>query len=105
MELKAKIWLEIDGKPIIGEGKAKLLELIKEKGSINKSAKEMGLSYRYAWGVIKDIEKNLGQPIVASIRGGVGGGKTRLTKKGEDLLKEFKRKEKEFEQFLDEKSF
>ncbi|MDY6986118.1 MAG: LysR family transcriptional regulator, partial [Candidatus Thermoplasmatota archaeon] len=85
MEIKAKIWLEIDGRPIIGEGRAQLLELIDETKSISESAKRMGISYRYAWGTIKEIEDNLGKSIITSSRGGAGGGKTELTEEGKAL--------------------
>lgn len=97
MEIKAKIWLEIDGKPVIGEGRAQLLELIDETRSISESAKRMGISYRYAWGTIKEIEDNLGKSIITSSRGGAGGGgKTELTEEGKALLREFREKEELF---------
>jgi len=97
MEIKAKIWLEIAGKPVIGEGRAQLLELIDETKSISESAKRMGISYRYAWGTIKEIEDNLGKSIIVSSRGGAGGGgKTELTEEGKALLREFREKEELF---------
>ena len=46
----------------------------------------MGLSYRRAWGKIKDIERNLGVRLVQSEAGGPGGGQTKLTPEGEELL-------------------
>lgn len=96
METKAKIWLEVDGRPVIGEGRARLLESIDETKSLSESARRMGLSYRYAWGVIKEIEKNLGKSIISSSRGGSGGGKTDLTEDGRALLREFREKEELF---------
>ena len=37
------------------------------------------MSYRHAWGKIKDMERELGAPLVESRRGGRSGGNTRLT--------------------------
>jgi molybdate transport repressor ModE-like protein len=100
MEVKAKIWLEIDGKPVIGEGKAHLLELIEETKSISKSAKMMGVSYRYAWGTIREIEETVKKRIMTSTRGGTGGGKTELTEDGRALLREFREKEELFKKCM-----
>lgn len=96
METKAKIWLEVDGRPIIGEGRAQLLELIDETKSLSESARRMGFSYRYAWGMIKEIERNLGKSIISSSRGGSAGGRTELTEEGRALLSEFREKEELF---------
>jgi molybdate transport system regulatory protein len=45
----------------------------------------MGLSYRRAWGKVKEMEANLGLRLVRSEAGGPGGGGTRLTPEGERL--------------------
>ena len=102
MEVKAKIWLEVDGKPVIGEGRAQLLELIDETKSISEGARRMGFSYRYAWGIIKEIESTLGKKIVTPSRGGAGGGKTELTEDGRALLREFREKEELFRKCIRE---
>ena len=51
-----------------------------------QAAARMRLSYRRAWGKIKEIEQNLGMALVTSEAGGVGGGHTRLTPEGERLV-------------------
>lgn len=79
------------GRPLIGEGRARLLELIDETGSISGAAKEMGMSYRYAWGVLREIEAVAGAPVVDSSRGGTRGGRTSLTPLGAELLSTFRR--------------
>lgn len=91
MELRSKVWLMKDEKPIIGTGRALLLTLIHERGSISQAAQEMEMSYRTAWGKIKAMEKRLGYPIVESHTGGGGGGFTLLTEEGKDLLKRYQR--------------
>jgi 8-oxo-dGTP diphosphatase len=91
-ELKLKVWLERDGKFVMSDGRAKLLRMIKETGSLSKSALEMGMSYRHAWGVLHRISQGAGGKVVESIRGGKEGGLTRLTPFGEEVLREYENK-------------
>jgi molybdate transport repressor ModE-like protein len=102
MKIKAKLWLEVNGKPVMGEGRAELLEQIDQTKSLSESARRLGLSYRYAWGMIRDMENNLGKKILLSYRGGAGGGKTELTQEGKDLLREFREKEELFRKCIRE---
>ena len=88
-EIKAKIWLEKDGIPAIGEGRAHLLRQIEEHGSLASAARDLGMSYRHAWGIIQKIADAVGTTVVQSERGGAGGGGTRLTEAGHALLKEY----------------
>lgn len=89
LELKAKIWLEKDGKVVFGEGRRRILEEIKKEGSINKAAKNLSMSYRSAWGRVKDAEERLGVKLIESKVGGLKGGGAYLTKEGEELLQQF----------------
>jgi len=74
----------------------KLLSAIATKGSIRQAAEEAGLSYRKAWGDIRDAEKFLGFAIVEKIRGGKNGGKSQLTAEGSDLVAGFKQLHEDF---------
>lgn len=47
----------------------RLLVLIQDTGSIALAAKAVGLSYRYAWGLLHDAEALFGGPLVISGRG------------------------------------
>ena len=47
--VRAKLWLEIDGKPFFGEGRFQLLKGIDKYGSINQAAKAVDIPYRRAW--------------------------------------------------------
>lgn len=89
MELRSKVWLIKDNRPIIGTGRALLLNLIKEKGSIAGAAQEMKMSYRTAWGKIKSMEDRLGYSVVDSRVGGGSGGSTLLTKEGKEILEKY----------------
>lgn len=86
IKVRVKVWLEKDGKPVIGEGGALLLELIKKHKSLSHAAKEMGVSYTFAWSYIKRREQILGTKLIETERGGKHGGETLLTEKGLELL-------------------
>ncbi|MHA2221644.1 MAG: winged helix-turn-helix domain-containing protein [Candidatus Thorarchaeota archaeon] len=87
LEPNYKLWLERDGKYIFGPGAFAIIKSIHEEGTITKGAKKLGMSYRYAWGVIKKIEKELGVTLVDTFKGGTeGGGGARVTDYGLELM-------------------
>jgi len=88
-KLSFKIWLEHNGKPLIGKGGAQILEQIEKEQSISKAAKKLGMSYRYVWSYIKRIEKTLGRSVTETPRGGRGGEAAKRTKLGKNLEKNF----------------
>ena len=82
-----KLWLERDGEYIFGPGAYAILKSVHEEGTITKGAKKLKMSYRYAWGVIKKIEKKLGVTLVETFKGGTeGGGGARVTENGLKLM-------------------
>jgi len=90
--IKFKLWLEKDGIPLIGSGGAKLLQAIKEEGNLKSAIKKVGVSYRYAWGYLKKLEKRLGGKIVIPHKGGFkGGGGMSITELGEKILRIYTR--------------
>jgi molybdate transport system regulatory protein len=90
VEPRLKLWVEKDGLLVFSNYRAQLLDHIARTGSIRGGAERMGLSYRRAWGKIKEIERNLGVRLVESEVGGPGGGQTRLTPEGEELLARYR---------------
>jgi molybdate transport system regulatory protein len=90
MEPRAKIWFEQDGKLVLSDYRVRLLELIGETGSLAEAAARMNLSYRRAWGKVREIEDNLGVRLVQSAAGGAGGGGSRLTDHGQHLVSLFR---------------
>ena len=89
LQVRSKVWLEIDGAPVFGQGREQLLRLIQTTSSINAAAKEMGIPYRKAWSYLDAMEKRLGYPLVSRQKGGAGGGKSFLTPEALQLLEGF----------------
>jgi len=86
IQVRSKVWLEIDGEPLLGQGREDLLRLIQSERSINGAARKMQMSYRKAWTAIDAMEKRLGYPLVTRQRGGNGGGEAILTPEAVALL-------------------
>lgn len=72
--------------PFFNERLKTLLFLILNHYSIHKGCACIGLAYSKAWAMIKQLESNLGYPVVARHRGGKGGGGAVLTPDGERFL-------------------
>jgi molybdate transport system regulatory protein len=92
--VRSKAWIEDRGRPLIGAGRARLLREIERTGSINAAAKELGMDYRKAWGLIDSMEKRLDFKLVVRRRGGSARG-TSLTSECRRLLElyeEFERR-------------
>lgn len=88
VKVNFKLWLEKEKRPILGYGGVKLLNEIKKTGSLQAAIKNLGISYRYAWGYLKKIEKIVGEPVISSHKGGShGGGGMEITVRGEELLR------------------
>lgn len=94
--LKIRLWLETGEGVLLGLGRAQLLASIARHGSLNRAAKEMGMSYRAAWGRLKKTEEQLGAPLVAK-----QGARQSfvLTPMGEDFVKRFNAWHKDVEAF------
>lgn len=103
MKVKSKVWIEKDGKPIFGEGKARLLQAIEKTGSINEAAQLMGISFRRAWSYITAMEKRLGLILVNKSRGGKGGGGSSLTEEAKRFLCRYEKLNKSIRTFTDKK--
>jgi molybdate transport system regulatory protein len=89
LQVRSKIWLEVGGEPVFGQGREELLRLIQKTGSISAAAKAMEIPYRKAWTYIDAMEKRLGFPLVNRLKGGPGGGESSLTPQAETILQKF----------------
>ena len=91
LEPRIKLWVEKDGSLELSDYRVQLLRSVAETGSLAQAAQRMGLSYRRAWGKVREIERNLGVTLVESEVGGVGGGSSHLTPAGERLVALYER--------------
>src|SRR5215510_5719006 len=73
-----------------GPGKARLLELIEELGSIRSAAAAMQMSYRHAWLLLQSVEDTFGAPVLATATGGAKGGGAKLTELGKTVLARYR---------------
>ena len=104
-KLSCKVWLEYKDKPLIGKGGAEILEALDKEKSISKAAETLGMSYRYVWNYLHDIQTTLGEEIVDTFKGGKsGGGGANLTDLGKSLLEEYKQVESYMEKVLSDSS-
>ena len=73
----------------IGPGRADLLELIADSGSITEAARRMGMSYKRAWGLVQALNEGFGASLIETQRGGVEQGAA-LTPAGAEVLKRYR---------------
>jgi len=79
-----------------------LLKAIDQSGSINRAAKQVGLSYKGAWQIIERANNGAPKMLVSTAVGGSKGGGTCLTDTGRALLTLFNRLEQKHQEFLAE---
>ena len=89
--VRSKVWLEKDGKLLMGWGRATLLERIDQLGSISAAAKSMQLAYRNAWLWVEAMNRLSPSPLVEKATGGARGGYARLTEEGRRIVTEYKK--------------
>ena len=94
-----KFWLETDKGYAFGEGPFEILSKVKEQGTLSGAAESLHMSYRQAWGMIKEIEKELAEPLLATHKGGAQGGGAELTEAGLALLHKYSKIKKNLEEF------
>jgi molybdate transport system regulatory protein len=98
MKIKYKIWIEKNGKVIFGKGRDTILQAIDEQHSLNAAAKELGMSYRAAWGRLKASEERMEKKLVES---GTREKSLHLTSEARAIIERFKKLEKDVENILD----
>jgi len=89
MNVRTKAWLATGNRHAFGDALARLLENVDRYGTLRRSANETGMSYRHAWNLIKNAETHLQKRLVVKYPGGVGGGRSELSRNGRRLLRAF----------------
>lgn len=101
--LRSKLWLECDGKPVMGDGRMEMLRAIQRNGSMKTAAHETGISYRRMRGAVHEMECTLGYPLVNIQRGGDGGGSARLTPAAHRLMALFEKLSTGYQRIADQR--
>lgn len=99
--LQGEVRITLDGKDFGGQQRVALLASIAEHGSITQGAKAIGMSYKAAWDAIDAMNNLAGAPLLERTAGGKGGGGTRLTERGMQLVTNFRRIEHEHRLFME----
>jgi molybdate transport system regulatory protein len=81
------IRIDLDDVDALGPGKVRLLELVRDHGSISSAGRAMDMSYRRAWLLIDELNRTFRQPLVETQKGGGGGGGTQLTAFGSEVIR------------------
>jgi molybdate transport system regulatory protein len=74
-----------------GPGKARLLELIRDTGSISAAGRALGMSYRRAWLLTDELNQLFGRRLVEPQHGGAKGGGAQITPDGVAALEAYRR--------------
>ncbi len=88
--------------PFYGPGVQQLLGWIKQTGSLQEACLHMGVSYSKGRKMIKQLEQQLGFPVVQRWTGGSGGGGSALTEKGKKLIEAYESMVAEVQDFTDQ---
>lgn len=70
----------------IGPGKIDLLRQVAATSSISAAARVLGIPYKRAWSLLETLNQGFGEPLTETVAGGKGGGGTKLTPLGEQLV-------------------
>jgi molybdate transport system regulatory protein len=91
MKAKLKVWVVFKDTVKFGDGRAQLLEMVDQVGSLKRAVEHFGMSYRNAWGYLRELEQAAGFKILERQPGGGPRSGMRLTKRGREFLVQYRR--------------
>lgn len=80
----------------LGPGKIRLLEAIRDSGSLSQAARDMGMSYRRAWLLVESLKQSFRESVTVASTGGKAGGGMRVTEFGNTLIDNYRQLERDF---------
>jgi molybdate transport system regulatory protein len=89
LEPRHKLWFTWKGRFLMGPRYLRFLEAVDQTGTIRAAGQEVGWSYRTCLNRLREMERVLGQKVLATKRGGVSRGGARLTPAARRLVKLF----------------
>lgn len=90
--------------PFLGPGRIELMQRIAATGSINKAAKEMGMSYKKAWMMVQSLNRQAADPLILTQTGGEQGGGAHLSEAAQALIQGYQALQERFKAFLEEET-
>src|SRR4051812_18928003 len=103
-KVTGSLWIECEGERFFGPGRVELLERIEETGSINKAAKQMGMSYKKAWEMVNALNSQASKPFVVTQIGGEKGGGSIITAEAKQLIAYHRELRERFRKFLEKET-
>lgn len=100
LNVQAELRLSLDGRDLASARHLALLAEIAGRGSLTQAAKVVGFSYKGAWNAIEHMSNLAGEPLLERMAGGKGGGFTRLTARGAQLVRNYGLIQQEHARFL-----
>src|SRR5580765_3330687 len=86
-----EVSIVFEGGARIGPDAARLLESIRETGSISAAARRGGMPYKKAWILLDSMNQAFTEPVITAAPGGAGGGGATLTPFGVEVLDRYQR--------------
>ena len=80
----------------VGPGKIRLLEAIRDAGSLSQGARNIGISYRRAWLLVDSLNQSFRKRVTVANTGGRDGGGMLVTDFGGALIKSYRKLERDF---------
>ncbi|HXQ51840.1 MAG TPA: winged helix-turn-helix domain-containing protein [Stellaceae bacterium] len=84
------IRIDLSDTEAVGPGKIRLLELIRQTGSISGAGRAMNMSYRRAWLLVEELNHLFREPVATTKLGGRAGGGAELTPFGHSLIRRYR---------------
>ncbi len=100
LSVEAELRLSLQGQALASARHLALLAEIARLGSLTHAAKAAGFSYKGAWNAIEQMSNLAGEPLLERSAGGKGGGFTRLTERGAQLVRNYGLIQQEHERFI-----
>ncbi len=100
LELGGSIELSRRGRSYLGGNRIRLLEAIDRLGSISQAARDVNLSYKAAWDAVDAMNNLAERPLLIRSPGGQGGGGSRLTEHGREVVRLYRLLESGYQRLL-----
>ncbi len=100
MKLLVKIYYCNDeGEKFFGYGPYLLLKEVQKTNSLRQAALNLNMAYTKALKLITAAEKQFNCVLIERIKGGKGGGGSRITIKAEELIKEYEKLKTDIDEY------